>query len=186
VYVELDQWIKELANSAEGWLGTTAGVTDDKRFIALTRWESEDLARRNSARPEQDHWWRSFSELFTELPTFHESSDVFLDIQGDPDHARFVQVIQGRGTRSERARELMTSHTDEWAAFRPEVLGTVGCLHDDGAYTMAVYFTDEETAREGERKQPPPELQAEMDELTSLAEGEPAYFDLRAPWLHSR
>ncbi len=186
VYVELDQWIKELSRTAEGWLGTTAGVTGDNRFIALSRWESEDLARRNSTRPEQDSWWRSFSELFTELPTFHESSDVVLDIQGDPDHARFVQVMQGRGREPDRARELLTSHPEEWAAFRPEILGSVGCTYDDGAYTMAIYFTNEEEAREGERKQPPPELQAEMDEMMTLSEGEPVFFDLREPWLHSR
>jgi hypothetical protein len=111
---------------------------------------------------------------------------VFLDIQGDPDHARFVQVMQGRGTNPGRARELMSSHSDEWAAFRPEVLGSVGCMYDDGAYTMAVYFTDEESAREGERKQPPPELQAEMEEMNAMSVGEPDFFDLRAPWLHSR
>jgi heme-degrading monooxygenase HmoA len=186
VYVELDQWIKELSGSAQGWLGSTAGVTDDKRFITLSRWESEEAARRNSARPEQDHWWRSFSELFTDPPTFHESSDIMLDINGDPDHARFVQVMQGRGTNPGRARELMGSHSDEWAAFRPEVLGSVGCMYDDGAYTMAIYFTDEASAREGERKQPPPELQADMDEMNTLSVGEPEFFDLRAPWLHSR
>jgi len=186
VYVELDQWIKELSRSADGWLGSTAGVTDDKRFITLSRWESEEVARRNSVRPEQDRWWRSFSELFTQAPTFHESSDVFVDIHGEPDQARFVQVMQGRGTNPIRAGELMGSHTEEWAAFRPEILGSVGCTYDDGAYTMAIYFTDEESAREGERKQPPPELQAEMDEMMALSVGEPEFFDLRAPWLHSR
>jgi hypothetical protein len=31
--------------------------------------------------------------------------------------------------------------------------------HEGGAYTMAVYLTSEE-ARDGERKEPPPELKA--------------------------
>ena len=54
VEVALDRWIQELAPGSIGWLGTTAGVTEDGRFIELARFESEDAARRNSNRPEQD------------------------------------------------------------------------------------------------------------------------------------
>jgi len=60
-----------------------------------------------------------------------------------------------------------------WAAFRPEILGSVAVTHEGGAYTMAVCFTSEATAREGERKEPPPELQAQMEELAALSVGEP-------------
>jgi hypothetical protein len=185
VYVELDVWTKEISAGTVGWLGSTAGVTDDMRFIALARWESAEAARRHSARPEQDHWWSAFSELFIARPTFHETTDVIIDVPGEPDHARFVQVIQGRGTNPARARELMGSHSEQWAAFRPEILGTVGCLFEEGGYTMAVYFTNEAAAREGERKPLPPELQAEMDELNSLNVGEAEFFDLREPWVRS-
>jgi hypothetical protein len=37
----LDRWIQELAPGSIGWLGTTAGVTEDGRFIELARFESE-------------------------------------------------------------------------------------------------------------------------------------------------
>jgi hypothetical protein len=50
---------------------------------------------------------------------------------------------------------------------------------------MVVYFTSEEEAREGERKEPPPQLQAQMEEMGKLSIGEPVYFDLKQPWLHS-
>ena len=40
----LDRWIQELAPGSIGWLGTTAGVTEDGRFIELARFESEDAA----------------------------------------------------------------------------------------------------------------------------------------------
>jgi hypothetical protein len=50
---------------------------------------------------------------------------------------------------------------------------------------MAIYFTSEEAAREGERREPPPELQAQMEEMAALSIGEPAFFDLRQPWFHS-
>jgi hypothetical protein len=40
-------------------------------------------------------------------------------------------------------------------------------------------------AREGERKGPPPELKAQMEELDALSEGVPEFFDIKQPWLHS-
>jgi hypothetical protein len=181
----LDRWARELAPGATGWLGSTAGVTEDGRFIALARFESEEAARRNSDRPEQDQWWAETARLFSGEPTFTDSSDVTVDVTGDPDRAGFVQVIQGRGSDPDRARELMSQDSSAWAAFRPEILATVAVGHEGGAYTMAAYFTSEAEAREGERKQPPPELQAQMDELAALSVGEPEFFDLKQPWLYS-
>jgi hypothetical protein len=181
----LDRWVQELAPGATGWLGSTAGVTEDGRFIALARFESEEAAQRNSDRPEQDKWWTQTSKLFTGEATFRDSSDVTVDHIGEPDDAGFVQVIQGRGSDPDRARELMAQDSSEWAAFRPDIIGSVGVGHDGGAYTMALYFTSEEAAREGERKEPPPELKAQMEEMGRLNVGEPEFFDLKQPWLYS-
>jgi hypothetical protein len=181
----LDRWVQELAPGATGWLGSTAGVTEDGRFIALARFESEEAAQRNSDRPEQDEWWAETSKLFSGEATFRDSSDVTVDVNGEPDSAGFVQVIQGRGSDPDRARELMGQDSSEWAAFRPDIIGSVGVGHDGGAYTMALYFTSEEAAREGERKEPPPELKAQMEEMGKLNVGEPEFFDLKQPWLYS-
>jgi hypothetical protein len=181
----LDRWARELTPGATGWLGSTAGVTEDGRFIALARFESEEAARRNSDRPEQDRWWAETAKLFSGEATFKDSSDVTVDLAGDPDEAGFVQVIQGRGSDADRARELMGRDSEAWAAYRPDILGSLAVGHEGGAYTMAVYFTSEAAAREGERKQPPPELQAQMDELAALSVGEPEFFDLKQPWLYS-
>jgi hypothetical protein len=181
----LDRWAQEVAPGATGWLGSTAGVTDDGRFVALARFESEQAARRNSDRPEQDQWWTETAKLLTGEATFRDSSDVTLDLPGNPDDAGFVQIIQGRGSDPDRARELMAQDSTDWAAFRPEILGSVAVGHEGGAYTMAVYFTSEAAAREGERKEPPPELKAQMDEMAALSVGEPEYFDLTRPWLYS-
>jgi hypothetical protein len=185
VKAALDRWIRELAPGSIGWLGTTAGVTEDGRFIELARFESEEAARANSNRPEQDRWWAETSQLFTGEATFKDSSDVTLDVTGEPDAAGFVQVMQGRGSDPERARELMGQDSGEWAAFRPEIIASVAVGHEGGAYTMAVYFTSEAAAREGERKELPPELQAQMDEMAALSAGEPEFFDLKEPWLYS-
>jgi hypothetical protein len=179
----MDRWARDVAPGAIGFLGSTGGVTDDGRFIALARFESADAARRNSERPEQDQWWSETAKLFEGEVTFRDSSDVTVDVTGDPDKAGFVQVMQGRGTDPDRARELMTQDSDKWAAFRPDVLGSVVVGHEGGAYTMAIYFTSEAEAREGERKEPPPELAAQMEEMNKLSVGEPEFFDIKEPWL---
>jgi hypothetical protein len=186
VHSALDQWAEQVAPGAVGWLGSTAGVTDDGRFVALARFESEEAAGRNSGRPEQTQWWTETSKLFTGDVTFRDSNDVTADVTGDPDAAGFVQVMQGRGSDPERAKELMAQNPDEWAAFRPDVVGSLGVGHEGGAYTMAMYFTSEQAAREGERKEPPPQLKAQMEEMDKLSVGEPEFFDLRQPWLYSR
>jgi hypothetical protein len=184
-HAALDRWAAELAPGATGWLGSTAGVTADGRFVALARFESEEAARHNSDRPEQDKWWAETAQLFTGEPTFIDSSDVVVDLQGDPDQAGFVQIMQGGSSSPTRAQELMNENSDEWAAFRPEVIGSVSAAQGDGTFTAAFYFTSEAAAREGEKKEMPPELKAQMDELMSLATGEPVYFDLKEPWLYS-
>ena len=185
VHAALDRWSQQLAAGAPGWLGSTAGVTEDGRFVALARFESEEAARRNSTRPEQDQWWRETSTLFTGQVTFRDSIDVTVDVHGDPGEAGFVQVMQGRGSDPERVRELMAQNPDEWAAFRPDVIGSVAVGHKGGAYTMAMYFISEQAAREGEHKEPPPRLKAQMEEMSQLSMGEPEFFDLRQPWLYS-
>lgn len=46
---------------------------------------------------------------------------------------------------------------------------------------MVMYFTSEAEVREGERKELPSELQAQMEELNKLSIGEPEFFDLERP-----
>ena len=180
-----DRWLQELAPGAIGWLGITGGTTEDGRTITIVRFESEEAARRNSERAEQDQWWAETAKLFDGEATFRDSSEVTLDLAGDPDQAGFVQIMQGRGTDPERAMQLMAEDSDKWAAFRPDVIGSVTVGHDGGAYTMVMYFTSEADAREGERKEVPPELQANMDEMSKLSVGETEFFDLKQPMIRS-
>ena len=154
-----DRWMRDLAPGAAGWLGTTGGITEDGRSIAVVRFESEEAAQRNSERPEQDQWWAETAKLFDGAATFRNSNDVTVDLYGDPDQAGFVQIMQGQGTDPDRARQLMAQDSDKWAALRPDMIGSVAVGHDGGAYTMVMYFTSEADAREGERKEVPPELQ---------------------------
>jgi hypothetical protein len=181
----LDRWNTELAPGADGWLGSTAGVSEDGRFLLLARFESEDAARRNSDRVEQGQWWSVTSKLFTDEPVFRNSSEVDVDLQGDPNEAGFVQVIRGRTSDPDRARELMGDDSPQWAEFRPDIVGSLGVGHEEGRYTMALYFTSEAEAREGERKETPEELKPLMDEMGSLEVGEPEFVDLKTPWMYS-
>jgi hypothetical protein len=184
-HAAFDRWMEELAPGTEGWLGTTAGVTEDGRLIALARFESADAARRNSESPAQDKWWHEFSSVLTGDATFHDAEDVTVDLSGEPDRAGFVQVMQGQVSNPDRARALMSEHSEAWTAFRPDIIGSVFATYDDGAFTTALYFTSEAEAREHEKKEPPAELKAQLDELNSLDAEPPAFFDLDQPWLYS-
>jgi len=185
VRARLDSWTADLAPDAVGWLGTTAGVTEDGTFVALARFESEESARQNSDRPQQGAWWEQTAALFTDEPVFHDSTSVDVDTPGDPSQAGFVQVMQGRSSDPDRVRELMAQDPNDWQEFRPEILGTVNAIHDEGAWTTAIYFTSEAAAREGEQKEPPPEMLQAMTEMNALSIGEPTFFDLKDPWLYS-
>jgi hypothetical protein len=184
VRAQLDKWVAEVAPGAIGWLGSTSGVTEDGQVVALVRFESEEAAQQNSDRPEQSAWWEEMAALFSGTPVFHNSTSVEVDTPGDPSQAGFVQVMQGRSSDPARAQELMAEDPNDWAAFRPDILGSVSVVHDGDAWTMALYFTSEEAAREGEQKEPPAEMQELMKEMDALTIGEPSYFDLRDPWLN--
>ena len=182
----LDRWLEELRPGAIGWLGSTVGITDDGTFIAVARFESAEAADRNGHRPEQGRWWEETSRLFDGEVSFRDSEDITVDLQGDPDQAGFVQVMQGRVTDAARAKELMAQiPDDEMAAYRPDVLGSVVIGHQDGAWTQVIYFTSEADAREGERKEPPAEFQNVMEEMGKLSVGETIFLDLREPLLQS-
>jgi len=185
VHAALDRWAADLAPEASGWLGSTAGVTEDGRFVLFARFESEDAARANSDRVEQGHWWAVISKLFTDEPVFRNSTDIDVDVQGDPDQAGFVQVIHGRTSNPARARELMSDDSPQWAEWRPDIVGSLGVGQEEGRYTMALYFTSEAEAREGERKEAPAELKPIMEEMESLEVGEPEFLDLKNPWMYS-
>ena len=185
VRAQLDKWVAEVAPGAVGWLGSTSGVTDDGRVVALARFESEPAAQQNSDRPEQTAWWQEMAALFDDEPVFHNSTSVDVDTPGDPSQAGFVQIMQGRSSDPDRARELMANDPTDWAELRPDILGTLSIGHDGGAWTMAIYLTSEEAAREGERKEPPPEMQEMMKEMDALSVGEPVFLDLKDPWLNA-
>ena len=182
----MDRWIRELAPGAVGWLGSTGGVTDDGRVIAVATFESADAAPRNSERPDQTQWWEDTQRTFEGEVSFADSEDVTVDLQGDPDTAGFVQIMRGRTTDQARGKELMERMNGlDMAGLRPDILGSLSISQDEGEWTQVIYFSSEEAAREGERREMPPEAQALMADMMAISAGPPEFFDLRQPALDS-
>jgi hypothetical protein len=181
----IDRWMTELGPTATGWLGSTSGITDDHQVFVLVRFESEEAARANSDKPEQGQWWAEMAKLFDGEPAFHDSTDVLEESVGDRDSAGFVQVILGKTSDIKRSRELMNADLPGRADGRPDILGSISIGYDNGEYAYVVYFTSEGEAREGEKKELPPEVKAVMDELMSLGVGQPEFLDLRTLWIDS-
>jgi len=181
---QLDRWERELRPGAPGFLGSTGGITGDGRFVLLARFTSRADAMANSDRPEQGAWWKELEACLAQ-PSFHDSEEVVALLGGGSDAAGFVQVMRGR-VLDRDALAAIGERTAEFEGMlrrdRPDILGDVMALHDDGSYTEAVYLSSEEEAREGESRQLPEDAEALMGEFMAVLEPE-EYLDLTQPWL---
>ena len=179
-------WLAHLAPGAQGWLGSTTGVTDDGMFVGVARFESREAAMRNSERPEQGEWWERCSKLFTGDVDLPRLQPVTTSRLGGSDEAGFVQVIQGHTSDPARVEELSRQFDERGAEVRPELWGFLIAWDDDtaGDFTELAYFTTEEAAREGERQEPPEELRPLIEEEASLLR-DATFYDLRRVWLDS-
>ena len=182
VQTEIDRWERELMPGAEGFLGSTGGLTDDGRMVLAARFESEAAARRNSDRPEQGEFW-SRLESHLDGAEFFESTDVTTSQSGGgSDDAGFVQVMQGKVNDIEAARALGKRMEEDMPRRRPDVIGDVNVMSEDGTFYNLIYFTSVEEARKGEKAmaEDPP---ASMEEWGQLMVGEMTFWDLEDPWL---
>ena len=180
---QLEKWSEELAEGAEGFGGGTAGITDDGEFVAVARFESEEAARKNSERPEQQAWWEETAKHLDGEATFRDCTEVDDAFDYTEDTAGFVQVIEGRATDKERLKEMEGEVLPRLQELRTELLGSVTAWDGD-FFTAAAYFASEHTAREGEGKVLPEELQESFNEWQSLME-DLTYLDLRDPLIVS-
>ena len=145
----------ELHPGAIGFLGATAGVTDDGRFIVMVRFDRRS-ARANSERPEQGTWWAE-TEKCLDRVSFQESTDIVTMLGGGSDDAGFVQVMRGRVTDPAKLAELQGGIAECEAVLRvrPEMLGEIMAIHSDGTYTDAVYFRRSRSPSTRPRRSPP-------------------------------
>lgn len=175
-----DEWRRDLAPGAAGWLGGTYGFTDDDMFVGVVRFESREAAAANSERPEQGAWAERMNALMDGPVEFHDCDDVTLLMDGGSDQAGFVQVIRGRVEDPERLKAMLAD-TTTLHEMRPDIIGATLALEPDGTFTETVAFTDEESARAGERAAPPAEVRRELDYALQGA----TFYDLHRPWFES-
>jgi hypothetical protein len=182
----MDRWREELEPGAEGWLGSTGGVTDDGTVVMVARFESTEAARRNSDRPEQGEWWASLAEHLDDV-SFTDYDEVRLFKDGGSDDARFVQVMRGWTEDSDRLAELARQDEETLATQAPHILGITSVRHSDGGggFTEIVYFTNEDEARAWEQDNPMESTgDPAMAEMISLMK-DLHYYDLRDPMMAS-
>jgi hypothetical protein len=176
----MERWLEEVRPDADGFLGTTAGVTEDGELVVVARFASEEEARRNSDRPEQAAWWEQMEQQFTGAVRFHDCTDAATFLGGGDDGAGFVQVMESSSDGSVSAADLAAPAGDVVSEHRPDVLGGLVAVADDGTAFQVVYFTSEEEARAAEGQEMPPEVGEEMERIMRGL-GEITYLDLHAP-----
>jgi hypothetical protein len=176
-----DEWREQLAPGAIGWLGGTYGFTDDGDFIGVIRFESRDAAMANSDRPEQAAWAERMARCFDGPVEFHDCEDVTMFLDGGSDQAGFVQIVRGKVDDPSRLK-AMIADTAMLHRMRPEILGGTLAIEPDGTFTETVAFSDEDSARRGEKVEPPEEVRREL----AYAMNGATFFDLHQPWFESK
>jgi hypothetical protein len=184
---DLARWQRLLAVDADGWLGSTAGITEDGWSITVVRFASEGQARRNSDRPEQREWWRDASQHLARV-VVHNAFEVHSFRLGDADSAGFVQVIQGHSGVPERRVNHDRDQEEVLVREAPHIhiLAMTVARHADrpGDFTQIVYFTSEQDARQFEPA-PPVEAEELVQEKRRRLMTNLRCFDLRDPQLLS-
>jgi hypothetical protein len=177
-----DVWVREIGAEASGWLDVTAGVTEDDRFICLSRFASVEALARLAARRDHREWWARTARLFLGPVITSEFTDIAVMADAETDEAGFVQIVQGRATDVARQRALVKELLRHLPDGRPDMLGGLAATGPDGRFVWAFAFSSEELARAGEHGEQLPEIVEILDDLRAVS-GEPTYHDLRHPWL---
>jgi hypothetical protein len=179
-----EKWEQDLRPGATGFLGSTSGITDDGRFIVIARFDSAESASANNDRPEQGAWWAETEKLIGGAE-FKDSTDIITLLGGGQNSAGFVQVMRGRVTDAAKLAELrgdLDTMERVFGEARPDVVGEVIAMHEDGTYTDVVYFSSQAEARANETKPMSTEAQAMFEALMSAVEID-EYLDLSTPEL---
>jgi hypothetical protein len=135
---DLGRWQRLLAAGADGWLGSTTGITEDGWSISVVRFASEAQARRNRDRPADE---AGFVQI---LQGHSDDIERMVSLRRDQEEvlARDAPHILG---------VTLAEHAD-----RP------------GDFTQTTYFTSEQDARRSEQEGPPKANEPALQELRSL------------------
>ena len=141
-FARLDHWLEHLAPTAQGWLGTTAGISQDRELVSFVRFASVADARRSSDRVEQGQWWAESMLLFTGDVSFDNYDGIALFGDGGSDAAGMVEVLRGRVRRGASGPDI-AERLARQAMDRGRDVGLIGGLvgaREDGGFTQAAYF----------------------------------------------
>ena len=176
---QTDQWRQDVKPGAQGYLGSTQGVTPDGRGVLIARFESQEAAEANSSRPEQGAWWSEMAKSFDGEPTFRNCAEVDSFFGGGSDEAGFVQVIETHAKDQDAVRSRSAEMEAQLREMRSDILGMLVAWHGDGGgVTQAVYFKSEADARSAEAS---PEAEERGKEYMDMFDQPPVFFDLVSP-----
>lgn len=179
-----ERWFQELAAGADGWLGATGGISEEGEFIALVRFASEEAARRNSQRPEQDAWWTDMETHFAGDVTFHNCDEVSTFGEQRPNGVGYVQMVQGRVANLAEALEQVGEQEQEHIyEHHLDMLGGLIADHGDGGFTEIIYYPSPAAAYEDESGRLPEVGVTLIDTLVGPVT-DARFFHLRDPLLH--
>lgn len=173
----LEEWGEKGREGAIGFLGVTTVIAADGSVVTMARFEDEEKAMQNSARPEITEMAGRLAELSDGPPTYHNCNEVETFLGGGSDDAGFVQFMIGTAVDKAKAQAAEKDATPMLSALRPDVLGGVTAWDGDW-WCQAIYFTSEAEARAGEKKFDTlsGEDQKKFQEMMT-AYGEPRYVD---------
>jgi hypothetical protein len=180
---QMDEWMKSLRPGAAGFLGSTAGVTDDGQAICLARFESAAAAKANSERPAQGQWWADTESCFDGEVSFTDSEDVESFLAGGSDEAGFVQVMKSHDVDRDQVHAMDREFEAVAPTMRPDLIGGTRVWTGPSECVDVAYFTSEAAAREGEQKEMPPEMADRAAEFEAMMKNT-EFIDLRQPWLY--
>jgi hypothetical protein len=169
-----ERWVSGVAAGGAGFAGATGGVTADHRAVLVTRFESEHAARGHGA--------HTVAGALAEPPEVLETADVILHGGQGWETARFVQLMRARVRDRRRFEAIEDEIAPQFMQFRPDALAAYRAWFPGGNVIAIDYFTSEEQARAGERKQMPDHLAQRFGEWMSLLD-DVEWFDLTDPWI---
>lgn len=140
------RWPSDVGTNADGWLGNTAGVSAQGKFLLLMRFRSEESALITSDRPEYGKWWQVCRQHLATPPVFTPSINITGILGGGSDEAAAVQITRGRAALS-RIRDSVRQLESIAPDARAELIGGIVAWHEDDRFTEALYFTSQAPAR---------------------------------------
>lgn len=166
------RWLDEIAPGAAGWLSSTAGVTQDKEFVAVVRFASELAARANNERPEQTQWWQEMQDQLAGPATVRSCTRVATFGHARPDNAGFAQVVQGKTAKLSEAMEKV-AETEQHHIYEHDidVIGGLIADHGEGGFSELIYYPSPEAAHHGESGELPQTGVALVERLAGTIAG---------------